>query len=83
YQMVIGSYYKPEQLVFVDESAFDRHVSHHPYAWAPIKSHARRCDFFICGKWYSILPAMSLDGIIGIEVLDHSLTAATFNKFID
>ena len=26
YQFIIGSHYKPEQLVFIDESAFDRHV---------------------------------------------------------
>jgi DDE superfamily endonuclease len=32
---------------------------------------------------YSILPALSLDGIIGLEVLDRSFTAATFNKFVE
>jgi DDE superfamily endonuclease len=32
---------------------------------------------------YSILPALSLDGIIAIEVLDCLFTAATFNKFIE
>lgn len=28
YQLVIGIYYKAEQLVFIDESAFNRNVSH-------------------------------------------------------
>ena len=51
YQLLIGTHYEVEQLVFVDESAFDRHASHHPYAWAPIGTHARRQDFFIHGKW--------------------------------
>src|SRR6267154_3269076 len=32
---------------------------------------------------YSILPALSLDEIIAIEVLDRPFTAATFNKFIE
>ena len=50
YQMIIGSYYEPEQLVFVDESALDRCVSHHPYVWASIGSCVRRRNFFICGK---------------------------------
>ena len=41
YQLLI-THYKAEQLVFVDESAFDRRASHHPYAWAPIGTCARR-----------------------------------------
>jgi hypothetical protein len=32
---------------------------------------------------YSILPALSLDGIIALEILDQSFTAATFNGFIE
>jgi hypothetical protein len=48
--VTIGTYYEPEQLVFVDESAFDRRVSRRPYGWAPIGSRARRRDFFIRGK---------------------------------
>jgi hypothetical protein len=51
YQLVIGTYYEPDQLVIVDESSFDRRVSHRPYAWAPTGSRARRRDFFIRGKW--------------------------------
>ena len=31
---------------------------------------------------YSILPALSLNGIIALKVLDHSFTALTFNEFI-
>ena len=42
YQLIIGTYYEPSQLVFVDESSFDRRVSRRPYAWAPTGSRARR-----------------------------------------
>jgi hypothetical protein len=52
YQLIIGSHYEPEQLVFVDESAFDRRITCCPFAWAPIGSRARRRDFFIRGKRY-------------------------------
>lgn len=69
--------------MFVDESAFDRRVSHRPYAWAPSGNRARRRDFFIRGKRYSILPALSLDGILALEVLDRPFTALTFNTFIE
>ena len=100
YQLIIGSHYETEQLVFVDESAFDRRVTRRPYAWAPIGCWARRRDFFIRGKRYylhdigiqvfisksyrySLLPALSLDGIIAVEVLDRPFTAVSFNKFIE
>lgn len=39
----------PRTLVFVDESAYNRHVSHRTYGWAPIGSRARRCDMFVRG----------------------------------
>jgi hypothetical protein len=50
YQLRIGIHYEPEQLVFVDKSAFDRRVSRRPYGWAPTGNRARRRDFFIRGK---------------------------------
>jgi len=52
YQLIIGTYYEAEQLVFVDESAFDRRTTRRTYAWAPIGTRARRRDFFIRGKRY-------------------------------
>jgi len=32
---------------------------------------------------YSILPALSLDGILHLDVEDHSYTATMFNDFVD
>jgi len=32
---------------------------------------------------YSILPALSLDGILHIEVLDRGFTSRLFNEFVD
>ena len=107
YQLIIGTYYEPRQLVFIDESAFDGHVSHHAYAWVHTGGCARKWDFFIRGKqcvthvvglaqncllfsslnWYvllrySILPVLSLDEIIALDVIDRPFTAFIFNKFI-
>lgn len=47
YQLIIGMHYEPEQLVFVDESAFDRRTAGRPYGWSPIGTRSRRRDFFI------------------------------------
>ena len=78
YQLIIGSHYEAEQLVFVDESAFNRRVSCRPFAWAPIGSWARRRDFFIRGKrYYSIFTILgfqvSFPGLIGIHCYRHCL----------
>ncbi|PPR00338.1 hypothetical protein CVT24_004359 [Panaeolus cyanescens] len=82
YHLIIGSFYEPEQLVFVDESAFDRRVAGRRYVWAPTGNRGRRRDFFIRGIRYSILPALSLDGIIALEVLDEPFTSESFRDFI-
>ena len=31
---------------------------------------------------YSILPAISLDGVIHLEVIDHAFTGSTFTNFV-
>ena len=35
----------------------------------------------VCSR-YSILPALSLDGILHLEVLDHSFTGEDFHNFV-
>ncbi|OAX33524.1 hypothetical protein K503DRAFT_518182 [Rhizopogon vinicolor AM-OR11-026] len=46
-------------------------------------TYARRRDFFIRGQRYSILPALSLDGILHLDVQDRPYTSVTFTQFID
>lgn len=36
----------------------------------------------MCRHRYSILPVLSLDGILHLEVLDHAFTGAEFKNFI-
>ncbi|KAF9264617.1 hypothetical protein L218DRAFT_862644 [Marasmius fiardii PR-910] len=52
-------------------------------AWAPIGGRARKRDFFVRGTKYSILPAISLDGVLHLDVIEQSYTAETFNAFIE
>lgn len=83
YQMKIGTTYRARQLVFVDESACDRRTARRKYGWARIGDRARRRDFFIRGKRYSMLPALSLDGIIALEIVEGSIDGDRFSHFID
>jgi len=98
YKMLVGEHFLPEHLVFADECHFNRLSFRRDFAWAPRGNRARRRDFFIRGKRYfccgisyhalifylrySILPALSLDGILHLEVLDHSFTGEEFRDFV-
>ncbi|KZV82862.1 hypothetical protein EXIGLDRAFT_592156, partial [Exidia glandulosa HHB12029] len=53
------------------------------YAWAPIGDRARRRDFFVRGTRYSILPALSLDGVLRVAVQDRSYKGDDFFDFIE
>lgn len=46
----MGQNYLPEQLVFVDESAFNRNTTKRRMAWAPVGWRAQHRDFFVRGQ---------------------------------
>jgi len=83
YQLIIGQLYSPETLVFLDESACNRHTARRTHGWAPIGDRARRHDYFVRGKRYSILPAISLDGVLHLDILRRSWTSLEFRAFVD
>ncbi len=56
YRITIGENYKPEQLVFVDESACDRRTYLRNRAWALEGLRACRKQYFARGKRYVDLP---------------------------
>jgi len=78
-----GTKYTPQQTVFVDESSFDRRTSIRNRAWALSGQRAIRKCFFVRGRRYSLLPALSLDGILHAKVVEGSFTAARFRDFIE
>ncbi|KAF5373459.1 hypothetical protein D9615_009436 [Tricholomella constricta] len=78
----MGSKYEPNQLVFVDESSFDRRTTYRGRAWALKGRRAYRKCFYIRGKRYSILPALSLDGVINCQIVEGSYNTETFTDFI-
>jgi transposase len=83
YMALIAAHYRPEQLVFADESHFNRLTLRRPYAWALRGERATKYEFFLCGNKYSILPALSLDGILHLEVVENAVTGDIFRQFIE
>jgi hypothetical protein len=43
---------------------------------------ACRYEFFLRGTKYSILPALSIDGILHLEVLENAITGDDFHRFV-
>jgi len=83
YRRRIAGNYRPQQLVFLDKSACNRITVRRSIAWAPVGARARRRDCFIRGQRYSILPAISLDGLLFLLVLNRPFKVVDFNDFVD
>ena len=79
----IRNNFRPEQLVFADESHFNRLTLRRPYAWSKRGERASRHEFQFWGTKYSILLALSLDGILHLEVVENAVTGAVFRRFLE
>lgn len=83
YRYEYGLKFTPEQTVFVDESSFDRRTSIRGRAWALSGERAVRKCFFVRGKRYSLLPALSSEGMIWVKIVEGSFTSERFREFIE
>ncbi|TFY51280.1 hypothetical protein EVG20_g11074 [Dentipellis fragilis] len=79
----IGLNYEAEQLVFVDEAACDKRTPTRINGWSMVGTRARKRCFFIRGRRYSLLPAISLDGIMALDIVEGAFKSLTFAEFID
>jgi DDE superfamily endonuclease len=52
-----------------------------PFTWSKCGEHAPQYEFQHRGKKYSILPAISLDGIVHLDILENGVTGADFHCF--
>jgi hypothetical protein len=69
-------------LVFADESHFNWLTLRRPYAWSLRGERASQHEFQFRGAKYSLLPAISLDGILHLEVVENAITGADFHRFV-
>ena len=80
--MNIGMYFHPEQLIFIDESAKDERTLCRQYGYSPRNQAAIKKVVFLRGVRYTILPALSLDGIIALDIMEGSCNKEKFRNFI-
>ena len=78
----IGNNYTPEQLIFLDESYKDECTLSRLYGYSSTYTCARKNVVFVCGKWYTILPALTLDGFIALDIMEGSCDKKRFTDFV-
>ena len=82
FKNLIDTHFSPEQLVFADESHFNRLTLRRPFAWSKRGERACRYEFTFRGTKYSMLPALSLDGMLHLEVVENAITGDVFRRFV-
>jgi len=81
YEARIGRY-EVEQLIFVDESSVDRRTTYRGYGWALRGEDAPINAFFCRGRRFSVLPALTIQGVIHCDIIEGSFDSASFYSFI-
>ena len=74
-------HYTSEQLIFIDESAKDERTLIRLYGYSPINTRAKKNVVFIRGKRYIILPALSLEGFIAVDIMEGSCDKKKFQYY--
>jgi hypothetical protein len=69
-------------LIFIDESVKDEQSLSRFYEYAPVNTRAQKKVVFVRGKRYTILPALSLDGFVAMDIFEGSCDRIKFNNFI-
>ena len=72
----------PDMLIFTDEAVHNRKASAWTKGWSLV---GRRCvqrRHFICGQRFSILPILTLDGIIAYDIIPGSVNSERFVQFL-
>ena len=78
----VGREYRPDQLIFMDEASKDERSLSRGYGYSFKNTFAMKKNVFIRGARYTILPALSLQGFIGVDIMEGSCTKERFREFV-
>jgi len=71
-----------EYIVWLDEASVDDHTNQRDSGWAGMGRACVRRAAFIRGQRYSILPALTCDGIIALDIFEGSVNKEKFISFL-
>ena len=75
--------YRADQLVFVDECYIDKRNTIRLTGWSKKGTRATNTAPFIRGDRFSILPAMSLGGILDMIIVRGAVNTDVYIKFLE
>ena len=70
------------EFTFVDETSKDKCTWARHYEHAMSGFRASLSNVFVCGDWYSLVVAMTIDGYIAADVVEGSYDHELFYAFI-
>lgn len=82
YLGTIGEHYTRNQLIFLDESAKDERSLSRLYGYSPRNTPAQKKVVFVRGKRYTILPALTMEGFVAVNVFEGSCDKRKFVDFV-
>ena len=80
YLGIIGEHYVSNQLIFLDESAKDERSLSRLYGYSPRNTRAHKKVVFVWEKRYTILPALTLEGFVAVNIFEG---ACDWKRFVD
>ena len=66
----------------MNEFSKDEHIMTCLYGYSKVNSRASKKIVFIRGKRYTILPALTEQGIIAVDIMEGSCTKQRFKEFV-
>ena len=72
----------PESYLWLDESSVDDRTNQRCNGWASLGHACVRRETFIRGCRFSILAALSVDGIVALDIFEGSVTKDRFISFL-
>lgn len=72
----------PRMMMFIDEAARNRRTSQRSRGWALYGKECIQRRVFVRGERYSILPILTLDGIITYDIIPGPVSSKRFIQFL-
>ena len=77
------SQYTASQLVFSDESVYDKRTLSRKYGWNISGRRAQKPSFFIRGKRYTIEGALCINGFLAYGIQEGPMTSQDYQYFVE
>ena len=82
YQAETSRFTDPDHFVFIDESHVDRKSAHRSKGWLLIGVPLVERSTFLRGVQHSILPTLTTEGAVALEIFEGSVNKAKFTQFL-